>query len=88
LAANSVGVNLASLSTANRQSALLMQERLAAVQNESDYMPQIGSNRDGLSESDFNAMYQDRHSREYLQRVAEITQLINARPVFEGLTIN
>lgn len=85
LTANSVGVNLASLSTRDEATALLMQERLANLQSESDYMPEVGNNRDGLSETDFNAIYRDRNSPQYRQRLQQIQDLITARPIFQGL---
>jgi hypothetical protein len=87
LAANTVGVTIASNSTRDSQTARVMQERLANLQNESDYMPVVGNNRDGLSESDFNALYRNRDSVEYRQRLAEIQALIDARPLFQGLPI-
>ncbi len=85
LTANNVGVTMARLSTIDFESALIMQERLANIQNESDYMPEVGDNRDGLSETDFNAMYTDRNSVEYQNRLAEIQTLIDSRPLFSGL---
>lgn len=87
LAANTVGLTMASHSTRDARTARLMQERLANIQNESDYMPVVGSNRDGLSESDFNAIYQNRNSAEYQQRLTEIEKLINDRPLFQGLPV-
>lgn len=85
LTANSVGVTMAELSTNNPQTAAIMQDRLASLQNESEYMPEVGSNRDGLSETDFNAMYTDRTSPQYADRLAEIQTLIENRPLFAGL---
>ncbi len=85
LAANNVGVLIASYATRDNASAMLMQERLANVRNEADYMPEMGSNRDGLSESDFNAQYDNRNSPEYRARLEEIQQLIRARPLFQNL---
>ena len=76
---------MAQLSTTDATTAKIMQERLANLQNESDYMPEVGSNRDGLSETDFNAMYTDRNSPEYAKRLAEIQTLIDSRPLFSGL---
>ncbi|HAT27683.1 MAG TPA: hypothetical protein DCS89_11750 [Gammaproteobacteria bacterium] len=87
LAANTVGVTMAGHSTRDARSARLMQERLANLQNEADYMPTVGNNRDGLSESDFNAIYQNRSSEEYQQRLSEIQELINARPLFRDLPV-
>ena len=85
LTANSVGVTIARLATADPDTAKIMQGRLANLQNESDYMPQLGNNRDDLSETDFNAMYTDRSSPQYAQRLAEIKTLIDSRPLFSGL---
>ena len=62
-----------------------MQERLANLSSESDYMPEVGNNRDGLSESAFNELYTDRSSPEYQQRLAEIQALIYSKPLFAGL---
>jgi len=69
----------------NRQSALEMQKRMTNLQTESDYMPEVGGSRDGISESDFNAIYNDRNSSEYRQRLLEIQSLIDSRPLFQGL---
>ena len=85
LTANGVGVTMAQLSTADDATARIMQDRLANLQNESDYMPEVGNNRDGLSETDFNALYTDRNSPQYARRLAEIQELIDSRPLFSGL---
>jgi hypothetical protein len=85
LAADTVGVRLASLGTSDQNSASRLQLRLAQVKDESEYMPLFGSNRDGLSEADFNDLYTDRNSNEYLLRVKEIEGLVNSAPVFKDL---
>ncbi|MEQ8314360.1 MAG: hypothetical protein RL839_15855 [Gammaproteobacteria bacterium] len=85
LTANSVGVTLATYATRDENSALLIQQRLRAIENESDYMPQVGNNRDGLSEADFATLYRDRNSAEYEQRLVDIQALIDSRPIFNGL---
>jgi hypothetical protein len=85
LAANTVGVQLASLGTSDQDSASRLQLRLAQVKEESEYMPLFGNNRDGLSENDFNDLYIDRNSDEYLRRVREIESLVNTAPVFKDL---
>jgi hypothetical protein len=85
LTANSVGLAMAQLSTRDESTARAMQERLANLGSESDYMPEVGNNRDGLSESAFNAMYTDSSSPEYQRRLAEIQTLINNKPLFAGL---
>ncbi len=85
LAANTVGVQLASLGTSSQNSAARLQVRLAQVTDEAEYMPLIGSNRDGLSETDFNDLYSDRNSDEYMLRLNEIEDLVNSAPVFKDL---
>ena len=85
LTANTVGVSIASLATRDAASAIVMQDRMSQLTSEADYMPEVGSNRDGLSETDFNTLYQDRSSPEYQSRLAEIEELIAARPLFLDL---
>jgi hypothetical protein len=85
LAANSAGVLLASYATRDVETARIMQQRLANLREESDYMPELGNNRDGLSEDDFAALYADRNSPEYQARLMEIEQLILARPLYQNL---
>lgn len=85
LAANTAGTLLASYATRDADTAILLQQRLANLSEESDYMPEVGNNRDGLSEDDFNALYADRSSPEYQERLAEIEELILARPLFFDL---
>ena len=85
LTANTVGVYLASYSTQDPATAIEMQKRLSTLQTESDYMPEVGDNRDGISESDFAAIYSDRNSPEYQRRLADIQALIKTRALFQGL---
>jgi len=85
LTANSVGVALASRAMQDRYSAIEMQKRLSELRTESDFMPEVGNNRDGLSESTFNAIYADSSSTEYIQKMNEIREAIDAIPIFQGL---
>ena len=85
LTANTVGVTIGSMATNNINSALEMQRRLANSQAESDYMPVVGNNRDGIPESDFTAIYNDRSSSEYQERLNEIEEMINSKPLFRDL---
>ena len=62
-----------------------MQKRLSELRTESDFMPEVGNNRDGLSESTFNAIYTDSNSTEYIQKMNEIREAIDAIPIFQGL---
>ena len=85
LTANKVGLALADLAIKDRGSAIELQRRLANVETESDLIPEVGSNRDGISESDFNAIYADRNSADYAERINEIRIAIESKPIFQGL---
>lgn len=85
LTANSVGVTLATLATRDRESALEIQRRMSAVRSDSEYMPEVGDSRDGISADDFSELYRDTGSVEYRQRLAEIRHLIESTRVFAGL---
>ena len=85
LTANKVGLALAGLAIKNRGSAFELQRRLTNIETETDLIPEVGSNRDGISESDFNAIYADRSSAEYLERINEIKIAIESKPIFQGL---
>ena len=87
LTANSVGVTMARLATSDAATAQQMQLRISQIQNESEYMPQVGNNRDGLSESDFNTQFTNRDSAQYQARVLEIQNLIDTRPLFSGMDL-
>lgn len=84
LTANTVGVTLGTLATESQESALELQKRISEIENESDYMPSAGNNRDGLSEADFATIYRDRNSPEYEQRILEIQRMIADRPLFQN----
>tara|TARA_B100000686_G_scaffold352263_1_gene453657 strand:- start:604 stop:1926 length:1323 start_codon:yes stop_codon:yes gene_type:complete len=85
LTANTVGVTLANYLSADGDTALEIQRRLEELKRETDYMPDVGNNRDGISESDFNAIYVDRNSSEYKKRLEEIEKIVRDRPLFRGL---
>ena len=85
LTANSAGVTLARLATRDRETALEIQRRMSELQADSDYMPEVGDNRDGLTQEDFNKLYRDTGSTEYRQRLAEIQLLIESSRIFTGL---
>lgn len=85
MTANTVGVLLASHATRDAVSAANMQARIIDMESESDFMPEVGNNRDGISEADFTVLYQDRNSYEYAARLRQIRTLIEERPLFQGL---
>ncbi len=85
LTANTVGVNLASIATKDAATAKRLQARFIEVKDESEYMPTVGNNRDGISESDFTKLYQDRNSEQYLERMNQINELVLGTPLFVDL---
>lgn len=88
LTANTVGVKLAVLATKDAESAQRLQRRMVALKTESEYMPATGDSRDGLSESDFAAIYQDRNSVQYREKMDQIESLVINTPVFVDMGLN
>jgi len=82
LTANSVGVALAEFATKSDASALEFQRRVIALSDDSEYMPVVGNNRDGMTEAAFSDQYRDRGSAEFAERLREIQTLIAGRPFF------
>ena len=82
LTANSVGVALAEFATKSDASALEFQRRVIALSDDAEYMPVVGSNRDGITEAAFSVQYRDRSSTEFAQRLREIQTMIAERPFF------
>ena len=82
LTANSVGVALAEFATKSDESALEFQRRIIALSDDTEYMPVVGNNRDGMTEAAFSDQYRDRSSTEFAQRIREIQTMIAERPFF------
>jgi len=82
LTANSVGVALAEFATKSDASALEFQRRVIALSDDSEYMPVVGNNRDGMTEAAFLDQYRDRGSTEFAKRLREIQTMIAERPFF------
>ena len=82
LTANSVGVALAEFATKSDESALEFQRRVIALSDDTEYMPVVGNNRDGMTEAAFSDQYRDRSSTEFAQRLREIQTMIAERPFF------
>jgi hypothetical protein len=88
LTANSVGVAMADFATRDPESALKFQRRMIALEAESEYMPAVGNNRDGLTEVDFSEQYTDRNSDEYRLRLEQIQELIYQQSLFQNFNQN
>jgi uncharacterized protein YfiM (DUF2279 family) len=84
LAANISGIAFGSAATSSPERALVLQERLAAATQETDYMPVVARDYTGLTEDDFSQQYQDRISQAYLDRVAEINSQIAVLPIYRS----
>ena len=82
MTANSVGVALAEFATKDDASALEFQRRVITLSDDSEYMPAVGNNRDGITEEAFSDRYHDRSSVEFAQRLREIQTMIAERPFF------
>jgi hypothetical protein len=61
---------------------------MIALEAESEYMPAVGNNRDGLTEVDFSEQYTDRNSDEYRQRLEQIQELIYQQSLFQNFNQN
>jgi len=84
LTANTAGVAIGTLATRSPSSASMLQRRMAALNSDADFLPPVENSQDGLSATDFNAIYTDRNSEEYQKKVQEIEDIVLARPLFQG----
>jgi len=83
IAANQAGTMLGLLASRSAADARLFQDRMANSQSALDYLPDVGT-YDGMTEAQFMEQYGSRESEAYLERLAEITDSIAARPFFAG----
>jgi len=86
MTANVAGMALGAAATESAESARLLQNLLADVEQEYDYMPAAGNNTDGISEQDFSDQYTDRNNRRYQSRLSEIEQQVADLPVYRQVT--
>jgi hypothetical protein len=84
LTANMAGVALGLTTTQSHASARTMQNRLAQLNSEEQFLPPVSTLNDGLSESDFNSLYRDNNA-EYQKRLVEIESLVLELPLFSDL---
>ena len=88
LTANRAGMILGALATDSPEVALELQQRLANLTSDADYLPFLTSNRDGMTESDFSAQYRFENSADYQLRLQETDALLQQLPLFENLPVN
>lgn len=82
LTANRVGIKLAQLAVESEASALAFQARVQKIEVDADLIPLVSGSRDGLTQREFEANYDDRSSVEYRRRVDSIDSEVTALPLF------
>jgi len=85
LTASVAGVSFAAAATENTLKALQVQSSMSRASEETDYMPAVANEWDGLKEEEFNQQYRNRNSAQYRQRVAEIERQVAALPIYKGI---
>jgi len=83
LAADRAGVALANMGLASSQQGRALQQRLARVQNESDFMPSINSLREDLQDIDFKTVYKHIDSAEYKKVIRVIDRRIAGLAIYK-----
>ncbi len=82
LTANRVGIQLAELAVTSEDSAREFQRRLQDLQSDTELIPLVGGNRDGLSQREFERQYQSRMSDEYRERIEDIDKEVAQLALF------
>lgn len=82
LAADRAGVALANSAFRSRREARLIQQRLANVYNESDYMPDVNNLASGLKNIDFKMIYTNTDSASYKRVIHVIDRRIAACRIY------
>lgn len=83
LAADRAGVRFAELATDSDQKASAIQQKMAAVKTEDQFMPRIDNLPEGIMELQFKKRYADFDSTAYTLVEDEIMRRINACPVYQ-----
>ena len=86
MTANVAGLVLGETITQDEPTARRMQALLKLADAESVYIPQPSTANDGLSEADFNEIFEDRNSAQYQQRIEEIQARVRALPLYTHLS--
>lgn len=82
LAADRAGITLANTAFRSKREARLVQQRLAKVNNESDYMPNINNLPGGLKNMDFKMIYSNTDSAAYKNVIQVIDKRIIACNIY------
>ena len=83
LAADRAGVRLAELATGSAQKASAIQQKMAAIKREDQFMPLIDNLPEGIMALQFKKRYSDFDSKAYILVEDEITQRINTCLVYQ-----
>ncbi len=83
LAADRAGVRLAELATESGAGASRLQQKMAAVTKENEFMPQIDRLPEGIMELEFKKQYKDLDSKAYAMIDDEISRRIDACSVYK-----
>jgi hypothetical protein len=82
MTANAAGVALGEYSTSSQYSALQIQRLLMQTEMETAYMPIPLTDADGLDEASFIEKFGTRDSTQYLQRLQEINEAVQALQLY------
>ncbi len=82
LAADKAGVRMGELAAGSLETALIFQQRMAEIEQETDFMPSIDGLPEGIRKLEFQKRYTDLDSGSYTLVNAEIDKRINACPIF------
>ena len=77
-----MGIQLAELAVTSEDSAREFQRRLQNLQSDTELIPLVGGNRDGLSQREFERQYQSRMSDEYRERIEDIDKEVAQLALF------
>jgi len=82
LAADKAGVRMGELAAGSLEAALIFQQRMGEIEQETDFMPRIDGLPEGIRKLEFQKRYRDLDSGSYTLVNEEIDKRINACPVF------
>lgn len=83
LAADQAGVKLAEAAVESQDKARLLQERMRAVRQETDFMPRIDRLPEGIMEFEFKGSYKDLESKSYRLMEQEIARRIQKCRIYQ-----
>jgi hypothetical protein len=82
LAADKAGVRMGELAAGSLETALIFQQRMGEIEQETDFMPRIDGLPEGIRKLEFQKRYRDLDSESYALVNDEIDKRINDCPVY------